>query len=194
MIAPGEPGLLQRTLGPGTYSITNGATSGTYSAFRYDGGDTDWAWNFVIGIDNGDGTASTFKVGWADAYAYSSQAGVAGATGIGTNSFQTLLSATSTATYYDIFTLAATMTLDFYIIDGYLDDNIGGVALTITQIDATPLPAALPLLGSGLGMLGLLGWRQKRRAATPTRRLAASPAGPCRDRNPPAGRISPACP
>ncbi len=31
----------------------------------------------------------------------------------------------------------------------------------------TPLPAALPLLGTGLGRLGLLGWRRKREAAVP---------------------------
>jgi hypothetical protein len=40
-----------------------------------------------------------------------------------------------------------------------LDD----VALT-TPVAATPLPAGLPLLATGLGGLGLLGWRRKRRA------------------------------
>ena len=29
----------------------------------------------------------------------------------------------------------------------------------------TPLPAALPLFATGLGALGLLGWRRKRKAA-----------------------------
>jgi hypothetical protein len=29
---------------------------------------------------------------------------------------------------------------------------------------ATPLPAALPLFATGLGGLGLLGWRRKRKA------------------------------
>jgi hypothetical protein len=38
----------------------------------------------------------------------------------------------------------------------------GGVAVAA----ATPLPAALPLFVSGLGALGLLGWRRKRKAAT----------------------------
>ena len=30
---------------------------------------------------------------------------------------------------------------------------------------ATPLPAALPLFATGLGALGLLGWRRKKKAA-----------------------------
>jgi hypothetical protein len=30
---------------------------------------------------------------------------------------------------------------------------------------ATPIPAALPLFASGLGALGLLGWRRKKKAA-----------------------------
>jgi hypothetical protein len=34
-----------------------------------------------------------------------------------------------------------------------------------TPITPTPLPAALPLLAGGLGALGLLGWRRKRKAA-----------------------------
>jgi hypothetical protein len=31
----------------------------------------------------------------------------------------------------------------------------------------TPLPAALPLFATGLGALGLLGWRRKRKSAAP---------------------------
>ena len=34
----------------------------------------------------------------------------------------------------------------------------------ITPVSATPLPAALPLFATGLGALGLLGWRRKRKA------------------------------
>jgi hypothetical protein len=33
------------------------------------------------------------------------------------------------------------------------------------SVSAVPLPAALPLFASGLGALGLLGWRRKRKAA-----------------------------
>ena len=37
--------------------------------------------------------------------------------------------------------------------------------ITYTGVSATPLPAALPLFASGLGALGLLGWRRKRKNA-----------------------------
>ena len=39
--------------------------------------------------------------------------------------------------------------------------GLGGATGTI---DPTPLPAALPLFATGLGGLGLLGWRRKRKA------------------------------
>jgi hypothetical protein len=48
--------------------------------------------------------------------------------------------------------------------------NIGGTFLVLNgpggTLDAlaTPLPAALPLFATGLGALGLLGWRRKRKA------------------------------
>ena len=35
------------------------------------------------------------------------------------------------------------------------------ISITVNQ---TPLPAALPLFATGLGALGLLGWRRKRKA------------------------------
>jgi hypothetical protein len=34
--------------------------------------------------------------------------------------------------------------------------------VTISAVAATPIPAALPLFATGLGVLGLLGWRRKR--------------------------------
>ena len=41
---------------------------------------------------------------------------------------------------------------------GYIDS----ISVTVNQ---TPLPAALPLFATGLGALGLLGWRRKRKQA-----------------------------
>ena len=38
----------------------------------------------------------------------------------------------------------------------------GSLDITLNGSTATPLPAALPLFATGLGALGLLGWRRKR--------------------------------
>ena len=40
----------------------------------------------------------------------------------------------------------------------------GGEIRGFLEASATPLPAALPLFATGLGALGLLGWRRKRKA------------------------------
>ena len=45
---------------------------------------------------------------------------------------------------------------------------VGNVTLKIGGSEAVPLPAAFPLLASGLGGLGLLGWRRKRKAVATT--------------------------
>jgi len=42
-----------------------------------------------------------------------------------------------------------------------------GITLVRNSVEATPIPAALPLFASGLGGLGLLGWRRKRKAISP---------------------------
>lgn len=55
-----------------------------------------------------------------------------------------------------------------------LDEALSLTGLTLESFEAlgnsTPLPAALPLFVTGLGALGLLGWRRKRKAAA-NRRL-----------------------
>lgn len=49
--------------------------------------------------------------------------------------------------------------------DRDFDDMVVRIELlTATSITPTPLPAALPLFASGLGAMGLLGWRRKRKA------------------------------
>ena len=42
--------------------------------------------------------------------------------------------------------------------------SVGQIGTWNASIGITPLPAALPLLATGLGVLGLLGWRRKRKA------------------------------
>jgi len=44
-----------------------------------------------------------------------------------------------------------------------MDQSFISVGDPVTQA-ATPLPAALPLFAAGIGGLGLLGWRVKRKA------------------------------
>jgi hypothetical protein len=49
---------------------------------------------------------------------------------------------------------------------GFYTDATGATLGFETSTAATPLPAALPLFATGLGGLGLLGWRRKRRTRT----------------------------
>jgi len=51
---------------------------------------------------------------------------------------------------------------------GGVSDGLGGAAYYDVRISAgaTPLPATLPLFASGIGGLGLLGWRRKKKATT----------------------------
>ena len=39
------------------------------------------------------------------------------------------------------------------------------IIATVGTVTTTPLPTALPLFATGLGTLGLLGWRRTRKAA-----------------------------
>jgi hypothetical protein len=49
--------------------------------------------------------------------------------------------------------------------DGHTPINIGQLEVfTIAQVAATPVPAALPLFGTGLGFMGLMSWWRKKRA------------------------------
>ena len=52
-----------------------------------------------------------------------------------------------------------------WIGEGLAGGNTGADSLTVNSlsISATPLPAALPLFATGLGALGFLGWRRKRK-------------------------------
>lgn len=144
LISP-PSGPLQTVLGPGTYTITNAETSGTYSAWNFEGypDSPNWAWSYIIGSDNGNGTATILQTGGVNA-TEPTQAQMAGLTGTTTSSYQTLLSGTSTAGFTNTLTLGSTTTLDFFIDDGYLGDNGGGVALNIQPVSTTPTPTPTP--------------------------------------------------
>lgn len=49
--------------------------------------------------------------------------------------------------------------------DSDYDDMVVKIEVSPSSNVATPLPAALPLFASGLGAIGLAGWRRKRKAA-----------------------------
>jgi hypothetical protein len=63
------------------------------------------------------------------------------------------------------FTLPTDQFISFYLTDNplaNLADNRGGISL---DISAVPLPGALPLFAGGLGVMGLVGWRRRKRIA-----------------------------
>ncbi len=68
----------------------------------------------------------------------------------------------STTTSYDYFCSPFSACVSFSNVDPNANGYFFGVELTPS---ATPLPAALPLFATGLGAMGLLGWRRKRKAA-----------------------------
>jgi hypothetical protein len=49
------------------------------------------------------------------------------------------------------------------------NSNVQATARTDLVPATTPLPAALPLFATGIGALGLLGWRRKRRVRADAR-------------------------
>jgi hypothetical protein len=54
----------------------------------------------------------------------------------------------------------------FFWASDYRTSNTSAIALETGELTAeTPLPATLPLFATGLGALGLLGWRRKRKNA-----------------------------
>jgi hypothetical protein len=66
---------------------------------------------------------------------------------------------------------SASFVLESLSIAGIIDDGNGGfhgtddVSPQFVVTTASPIPAALPLFASGLGALGFIGWRRKRKAS-----------------------------
>jgi hypothetical protein len=54
---------------------------------------------------------------------------------------------------------------DTWALSNFNPAQFGSVAIDSIAATPTPLPATLPLFASGLGALGLIGWRRKKRKA-----------------------------
>jgi hypothetical protein len=73
---------------------------------------------------------------------------------------------TTGAQYYSGLESSPTFLLGVYTqqYDYATDGNYATITISaINDASATPLPAALPLFATGIGALGLLGWRRKRK-------------------------------
>jgi len=68
------------------------------------------------------------------------------------------------------FLFASAITTDYLEFSApkvaFINDQLGVNDFAVGGILATPLPAALPLFGTGLGLMGLLSWWRRRRVAT----------------------------
>ena len=62
---------------------------------------------------------------------------------------------------------SASTTIEFLGDSANISSRYIGLDDVDVELATTPLPAALPLFASGLGALGLFGWRKKRKAAVP---------------------------
>lgn len=135
----------QLTLGPGTYTVTNGIASvganPSYSAWRWNGDlGYNWTWSFVIAND---ANKKVLMDGCCPSVSFPTQSAAA-LDSFGQN-------------FSQVFTLAQQTTLDFVIEDYYPPDNAGGVALLITPEPSTALLVFL-------GIAGFSAWRSRRRA------------------------------
>ena len=70
--------------------------------------------------------------------------------------------------FFGLTSTSLILSIAFGLPDGgtTVSGSFGLDNLTIgSQVPAVPVPAALPLLAAGFGVLGLVGWRRKRKAA-----------------------------
>ncbi|WP_422017865.1 hypothetical protein [Roseateles sp.] len=138
---PGGDALLQLTLGPGTYGISNATglagANPAFTGWNFSGG---WVWSVVIADD------TTHQVVY-----YADRGGVQG-------SQAAIAAQADVQSFHDTFTLAQATTLDFMIRDYYLPDNAGGVAVNISAVPEAPSTALL-----ALGLLVLALRRRSRR-------------------------------
>jgi hypothetical protein len=153
---------LQLTLGPGTYTFTNADPNGTdyYSAWQFNSGPGNWVWSFVVANDSNSTVLMDDFVSGID----NTQSAMSNQTGTTTYDGMTLLSSTTTAGFTDSLVLGASTTVDFLIDDYILDDNNGGVSLSISGPGlggaTAPEPSSVGLVLMGLA--GFVLWKKTR--------------------------------
>jgi hypothetical protein len=79
------------------------------------------------------------------------------------------ISATGTISETTVLTGSLLAPAPVFYSAAYTQNALGQINASFnngTAISPVPLPAALPLFATGLGALGLLGWRRKRKALT----------------------------
>jgi hypothetical protein len=140
--------------GKATGSYTFDATTGVFS-------------NISIATSGGNIAGATY--GFVDGYSNASNAEFVNATGDLTGARVLLLPLVSAMTDLGGSILVSLIGLN---LEGICSDPIctnGTLLRSVVSGSVTaspvPIPAALPLLASGLGALGFVGWRRKRKAA-----------------------------
>jgi Protein of unknown function (DUF642) len=140
----------------GDSSGTNGVYGGLSQSFATTAGQT---YRLTFDYSHNPGTASPTGT-------YAANVTVADGHAPGNLSLSTVVSQANGAAIWQAFSEDFTATSDLTLLT-FIDSQGGfnaGIYLDDVSVDpvaTTPIPAALPLLASGLGALGLLGWRRK---------------------------------
>ena len=158
-------------LAAGTYTITDGDTSATGSAWDFSYGGTgtqsngNWVWQFAA-VDNANMTVLfDYYIGTASKTlaTFSSRQAAAQATGQFYNGTAAVGSPTTTALWSATFTLLTPSVVDFFIPDTLLSDNLGGMTLNVTlNQTGVPEPASFLLVVTALAA-GCLRLRRRAR-------------------------------
>ena len=145
-----------------------------YTIYSLDGSDPNYGPDYFTVKVNG--TTTLFNYTFANAGATQSYGGVGSPTGTGSDPLLTGQLGypnfwgvgSGDYTYHLSLNIIANgdSTIAFNFIgnstQGWSDEGFG---IDNVSVSGTPLPAALPLFATGLGALGLLGWRRKRKNA-----------------------------
>ena len=134
----------QITLGPGSYTITNGSgkagANPDFTAWNYNDGGANWLWAFLA-IDDASRTVLVDSLPDAGISVVATQAAAA--------------AEAAAKNYVGHVTLIKQRTIDFVTEDYYPYDNLGGVALDITRDRGTvPEPTTWALFLAGFAAIG----------------------------------------